>query len=203
MPILFRCFQCQRVLRTGRTKAGSVVTCPKCGAELIVPEPPDEAPGSAELDSAEASSGSSSHVPSPKAVTNLADIRPEDIRVEPGVVRPGPPVEQASVTAFEVAGRPAPLGAISGMEFAFPPKPSNPEPDFPAINIKHEPILDAVASSVIAARSPAPRPRDIPLPRAAVVAWSMSALIAIVFAFVAGLLIGHFLWGVRVITSSS
>ena len=30
--------------RTGRTKTGAVVACPKCGAELVVPEPAAKAP---------------------------------------------------------------------------------------------------------------------------------------------------------------
>jgi hypothetical protein len=38
------------------------------------------------------------------------------------------------------------------------------------------------------------RSRDVQLPRTAVVAWSTLVLLAQVFAFLAGLLVGHFVW---------
>jgi hypothetical protein len=37
------------------------------------------------------------------------------------------------------------------------------------------------------------------MPRSAVVAWSLFVLLALVLAFVAGLLAGHFVWVARVI----
>jgi uncharacterized integral membrane protein len=45
----------------------------------------------------------------------------------------------------------------------------------------------------------ASRPRDVILPRAAVVAWSLFAIVALFLAFVGGLLAGHFLWVVRLV----
>lgn len=39
MPIRFRCTQCSQLLGIGRRKAGTAVTCPRCGEALTVPEP--------------------------------------------------------------------------------------------------------------------------------------------------------------------
>ena len=44
---------------------------------------------------------------------------------------------------------------------------------------------------------PPPRPRDLILPRSVVTAWSLFVLLALGFAFFAGLLAGHFVWKVH------
>jgi hypothetical protein len=212
MPVLFRCFQCQQVLGTSRAKVGSVVVCPKCKAELIVPEPPTPEPAATVVDRPSVMRSAST----PKLAADLSAIRPEDIRVEPGVLTHVTTVTQtseveshvtesgvrkshvtesgvpASAVHTEVDVPPAPVDV--------PPEPPSVEPEFPAIEIKHEPILDAALRMAAAARSITPRPRDITLPRAAVVAWSLFALLGLVLAFVAGLLIGHYLWGIRVLS---
>jgi phage FluMu protein Com len=38
MPIQFRCFKCEGLLSIARRKAGTVVQCPKCFQQLVVPE---------------------------------------------------------------------------------------------------------------------------------------------------------------------
>src|SRR5262245_41782972 len=45
-PIKFRCYKCNQLLGVSRSKVGTVVACPKCAAELLVPDP-DEAPAPA------------------------------------------------------------------------------------------------------------------------------------------------------------
>ena len=35
----FRCYRCNQLLGATPNKAGSVVTCPKCSAELLIPVP--------------------------------------------------------------------------------------------------------------------------------------------------------------------
>ena len=40
MPIRFRCTSCSRLLGIARRKAGSVIRCPDCGAEVAVPNVP-------------------------------------------------------------------------------------------------------------------------------------------------------------------
>src|SRR4051812_43340906 len=93
VPIKFRCYQCNQLLGVSRSKVGSVVACPKCATELIVPEP-DEATTAAQPMTPEMPVALGQ--PSPPETTEaflsalaadlpveIADIRPEDIRVEP------------------------------------------------------------------------------------------------------------------------
>jgi hypothetical protein len=53
MPIRFRCTHCQKLLGIAHRKAGTLVPCPKCGLETLVPQsdqepsPPPPTPGPA------------------------------------------------------------------------------------------------------------------------------------------------------------
>lgn len=42
MPIRFRCAYCKQLMGIARRKAGSVVRCPTCGGQVVVPTPPPE-----------------------------------------------------------------------------------------------------------------------------------------------------------------
>src|SRR6516162_1467871 len=44
MPIRFRCAYCNQLMGIAHRKAGSVVRCPKCAGEIIVPVPEGMAP---------------------------------------------------------------------------------------------------------------------------------------------------------------
>jgi DNA-directed RNA polymerase subunit RPC12/RpoP len=219
MPITFRCFRCNQVLRTGRQKAGSVVACPKCGAELIVPEPTLEKSVTGEEGSGDNVRVGPSRTTTPKPeAPDLSDIRVEDIRVEPGVVlnRPEPepePQPQASAEPppmpFGVKIEPEPL--LSPRTALRPrreapaaaPEPS-PIPsieaslEFPAIDVEPLPVRPE-PPAVIPDRAGPARPRDLVLPEAAVVSWSLFVILALFLAFVAGLLAGHFVWTVKVL----
>lgn len=65
--------------------------------------------------------------------------------------------------------------------------PSTVEPDIPPIRIDAEP-------PALAPTPPSPRAADVVLPPGVVMAWSLLVLMAIPMAFVAGLLVGHFIW---------
>src|SRR6202011_4429534 len=39
MPIRFRCAYCNQLMGISRRKAGTVVRCPTCGGQLVVPHP--------------------------------------------------------------------------------------------------------------------------------------------------------------------
>jgi hypothetical protein len=42
MPIRFRCHHCNQLMGIARRKAGTMVQCPTCRAELVVPQPDSE-----------------------------------------------------------------------------------------------------------------------------------------------------------------
>jgi hypothetical protein len=42
MPIRFRCAYCNQLMGIARRKAGSVVQCPSCAGQVIVPDPEPE-----------------------------------------------------------------------------------------------------------------------------------------------------------------
>src|SRR5579884_3014565 len=44
MPIRFRCAYCNQLMGIATRKAGSVIRCPKCAGEIIVPTPDDMPP---------------------------------------------------------------------------------------------------------------------------------------------------------------
>ncbi|HWE36820.1 MAG TPA: hypothetical protein VG406_09660 [Isosphaeraceae bacterium] len=153
-PIRFRCFHCGALLGVVRSKAGSVVSCPRCGLGLIVPPP-----------------------------AGAAD----------------PP----TTFELEVSGGPSPLESTPSPAPAIDPPPA-PAPDQPmpaadpagaALPFRVEPIpLHAEIPSLLADRR-APRSRDlVTLPRAAILAWSLFASLALAMAFVAGMMVGHYLW---------
>jgi hypothetical protein len=53
MPIRFRCAYCNQLMAIARRKAGTVVRCPTCAGQVVVPDPgkaaPAEQPGGADL----------------------------------------------------------------------------------------------------------------------------------------------------------
>jgi DNA-directed RNA polymerase subunit RPC12/RpoP len=216
VPLKFRCYQCNQLLGVSPSKAGSVVACPRCGVELIVPQPPE--PGSAgSTDSAPAASEALETNAAPAAPGGLdtgtslesLDIRPEDIRVEPGFEWAPRPTEAERVELPE--DRPAPTPAAAPA--ATPPQSAVEEPT-PSMQetppwvaapevppeaaetvvppIRVEPPRVAEPRSALA-----PRSRDVVLSRSTVAAWSLFVLLAQAFAFLAGLLAGHFVWRVH------
>jgi hypothetical protein len=69
MPIRFRCAYCNQLMGIARRKAGTVVRCPKCAGEIIVPVP--DGPAGPE-DAAE------------QAGENAFDVERLEFGVEPG-----------------------------------------------------------------------------------------------------------------------
>ena len=49
MPIRFRCAYCNQLMGIAKRKAGTVVRCPSCAGQVLVPNPDDESP-SAEVE---------------------------------------------------------------------------------------------------------------------------------------------------------
>ena len=144
------------------------------------------------------------------------DIHSEARAVAPSPVPPRRLAEDDEAFAFlrqrESATDPEfePLAApdLSRLPDLIPPDP-DPEPEFepdsadaepepepePLIQAPPEPLTPRTARTHHPRSTPAlDRRRDVAIPRTALVAWSLFALLALAFAFVAGLLIGHYRW---------
>ena len=218
-PIKFRCSQCEKVLKVSRSKAGHVVTCPACSTELIVPNPPveDHSPGPEPAVSATAE-------PSPFAFLNLnlepGHASAPAPTPAPSAVGAAFPLIQTEPPAHaEPPARPTPTAAKAPPPPPPAPAPAPaPEPFFPGIRTEPAPAAEAPAASAFpliqaapepirpepAASRPsppvavsgrdAPRRNDVVLPRTAVVLWTFMVLVATIFAFTAGVLLGHFVW---------
>jgi DNA-directed RNA polymerase subunit RPC12/RpoP len=160
--IKFRCSRCSQLLGASRSKVGAVISCPKCRAELIVPDPADGPPAGADLPVE----------PDPAQVLReLINFAPESPSPVPEL-RGDVPVVVPVPLPFTV-----PLAA---------PAVETPEVVVPSIQLE--------PPSIAPARGTVSRHRDVVMPRTAVVAWSLFVLLALLAAFAAGLLAGHFLW---------
>jgi hypothetical protein len=201
--VKFRCLQCQQLLAAPQSRVGAVVACPKCKADVLVPPPaPDADAPRGELgpvDQVLAGLGerpADSAASEPGVSLDLLDIRPEDIRVEPGVraslpARDTPePKAEAEHGASPVADmlarvQPAPQGSGA---------PAEAEEPTPLTEIQ----LEGPRRAGRAPAQPVLRPHDLVIPRSVVTAWSLFVLLALALAFAAGLLAGHFVWKVHV-----
>ena len=150
--------------------------------------------------------------------SDFLDIRPEDIRVEAGIIpvvpppytAPPPPSEPEEEWRPEIApDEPSPVPDVSDTAMArrtvlepipvLAPGPAvtetgpEPEPEIPAIQTS-EPLRVDLPRRVMA---PPPRSRDLVIPRSLVSLWSLLVLSAVGFAFISGLLAGHFIWRVH------
>lgn len=171
----FRCYHCEKLLGVPRSKIGSVVRCPRCGAELAVPsqvegEPPPP-------------------VPDPDA------FRPEDLGLN---LDPGPSLKAAPPRKPEPEG-PNPIAFLEQIAEAPPDDGPDVPADPPALPEIPDPLdspLSPIARRAGRSRRAAPSPRrgDVILPRTAAIAWAMFGLMGMAFAFASGLVIGHFLW---------
>jgi phage FluMu protein Com len=243
-----RCYRCNQLLAVAPSKAGAVVACPKCKAELLIP-PPENAPTAAEpADSPAAPSKSASDSavspisetattttgrgapPAPSYLDEIAALippevaalRPEDLRVEAEFLGSLTRQPSASPPASEpfrfpdlstgpepapppAAGESSPVGppGVSALSTSLvpggaatveapPPLPisvpvADPKVVVPPISIEPDAIRPPSAA--------APRSiREVVLPASVVLAWSLFVLMAIPLAFVAGLMVGHFVW---------
>jgi len=108
MPIRFRCAYCNQLLGIARRKAGTVVRCPGCAGQVVVPSleevaggpPPPPPPGPAPAPV---------QPPVPQANVFEGDIdRMLEGTDQPSVIQPGPLLPQQYIAAAPVGagGRP-------------------------------------------------------------------------------------------------
>jgi len=210
-PLKFRCYQCNQLLGVSRSKIGAVVACPKCRTDLIVPDPdavelpPNSSDAGLDLRDYDTERNE------PLFPADLLDIRPEDIRVEHPLdwPRPSPEIPRESAVEAELERRSgsavesfvAPSNVSApGAGFTAEPVPTQRTAPTQVITERAEvvPPIQLEPSSVLkGGRVGSSRSRDVTLPRSTVVFWSFFVLVAQAFAFLAGLLAGHFLWRVH------
>jgi len=245
-----RCYRCNQLLAVAPNKAGTVVACPKCKADLLIPLPESQtagagagagdsavtanrslSPAASASASGAASSSSSSSSSSlslsstsgePSAFSTdlagmippeLAALRPEDLRVEaeffgslthepPAPPRddpfqfpssfsaeallPPPETSPVFAPADGYSSAPESIAAPSGLVPAPPPLPTPEAVVVPPIQFETPSILP-----------PSAEPRrihEVTLPASVVLAWSLFVLASVAMSFIAGLLVGHFLW---------
>jgi phage FluMu protein Com len=238
----FRCSSCNQLLGVSSKKAGAVIACPRCSAELKVPSP-EEAAALAEASrpvptaGAEARMAKSTARQPARSADNplppfmeeiaaaipddLAALRPEDIRVKAEfadlVVTTDESKASPSLRASALAERGADNlpGDPSEVEAylaeisppAEPPPMVPPEPvpklltESRTVDQAAEPSKTAALSninvetpSLLPASGELQGVSQVVLHPATVLAWSLLVLIAVPMAFVAGLLMGHFIW---------
>ena len=177
-----RCYRCNQLLAVALSKAGSVVACPKCKAELLIPHPERQSDSEETSESSVLSLGSGTFaslapVPDPPEAPprsedssppsfldelsalippELASLRPEDLRVEADVF--GAIVRQPSPTPAPPSPVTDPFllaGSLSGSGWR--PSPSTVEPPAP------EPSPSPIATSPTPT-DPSPFPVDLPPP---------------------------------------
>ncbi len=229
----FRCYQCNQLLASGTGKAGSIVSCPRCKAELVVPGAEssavdDPGPGPVSKSTGRAASTLAPAKPpflsqldeiAAAIPSDLVDLRPEDLRVEaeffqglarpperppnpepfPAVVRepaspvvasfdPAPPATApfAPEIGVPAAQSPYPEAPVLAPWAPAPPPAFRPHPDVPPIEIDQPSLLPS-------GREIQPL-REVTLPASVVLAWSLFGLIGIATSFLAGLMIGHYIW---------
>jgi hypothetical protein len=98
----FRCYRCNQLLGATPNKAGSVVTCPKCSAELLIPVPELPAEEGAEVQAPEPSPA-----PSPAPAQAQARVRPEPRAAAAQALAAAASERSATATAVKPPLRPA------------------------------------------------------------------------------------------------
>ena len=229
-----RCYRCNQLLGVPPTKAGAIVACPKCKAELLIPSPesPTEGDGASGAGTTAfrspppRASVSSAPAPStelppfleeiPAAIPpEVAELRPEDLRVEAeffeSLTREPPPAASPERLPSSLSGAAAPVSPpipdeASRLRSApgpgvWPPATSGdpapvetppPIPAAPAVG--DLPPIEIEPPRILPPGAEVRRVREVVLPASVVLAWSLFVLFGIAMSFLAGLLIGHFLW---------
>lgn len=114
MPIRFRCAYCNQLLGIARRKAGTVVRCPGCAGQVVVPSleefgggPPPPPPPPAPTGAVQAAAPPQPTVPQGNVFEGDIDRMLEGAD-QPSVIQPGPLLPQQYVAAapFGAGGRP-------------------------------------------------------------------------------------------------
>jgi hypothetical protein len=177
MPIRFRCAYCNQLLGIARRKAGTVVRCPTCAGQVVVPA----GDAAAEADEPRPSGD--------QPVFERSDF--DDL-----FNNPKPATEAA---APPTAGAPAPRKQGGGTGTAAPPEQA-PAPD-EAWGTHADPDVEVEPIGLPAPRGgpsgfqPPYRPQGIVLSPTKATILTVVVVVGLAVAFAAGLLVGRFLLG--------
>jgi hypothetical protein len=165
MPIRFRCAYCNQLLGIARRKAGTVVRCPTCAGQVVVPNPEGENP-------AQPTGGPKLALFERSDFDNLFEpLEPVPATEQPAVI-----ASKAAVPAPPSAGEPAP--AIWKTEVGG--------------EVDVEPIR-MPAGNYFAPPPPVPaRPPGMVLSPLMATVLSVVVILALALAFAAGLAVGYF-----------
>ena len=145
----FRCYRCNQLLGATPNKAGSIINCPKCSAELLIPVP--ELP-------VDEGSVIQERAPAPAPGPARAKVRAEP-RPKPDLESSPPPQSTAAATAVGPISGSKPLadfGASSALEAGLPPD---------LIDLKPEDLrVEAEFFESLTRQPPAPAPVREPAP---------------------------------------
>lgn len=163
--VRFRCFKCNQLLAISPARIGTIVACPRCEERLIVPDPDQPNDGPLVSDS-----------------PDVAEILTGDDSLNLSI-NTAQPLQAAKSAVSKLPSEPLP-------DLSHLTSDPNPEtrsaPELPEFEV---PVPEAIA----APRSSGRR-SDVTIPRAVVLYWSMFVILAQLATFVAGLMIGHFVW---------
>jgi hypothetical protein len=193
VPIRFRCAYCNQLMGIARRKAGSIVRCPKCSGQVVVPDP---AEGDADDDPVDTHTGPGAGPGDVPATVDAAQMNKslEDAELDAllaGAMPPAPTPAAASASSMpttrgkSVRPRPAPAPAPA-------PAPID-TPAAPLMEIDVEPVE---LSALMPPSAPAPAPTPAPLPKGAMVVKKAIAIgVVVVLLLLAGLtfLVGYLL----------
>ena len=191
----FRCYQCGKLLGAPASKAGRTTTCPKCKADLIVPEPnaePDLEDAirslTPRIDDAEPT-----RVTEPKrAASHEPSFSWEEIDTaifqsagaEPLLIAPPPPD-----TPHEPAIEPPPLPPIHTAPTTVEVDLTSAVADMPGM-----PEIRVETPPVRVERQTRRGSGDVVLSQSVLVSWSVFVLMALGVSFLAGIFAGHYVW---------
>jgi len=190
MPIRFRCAYCNQLMGIARRKAGTVVRCPRCAGQVIVPDPGPDA--------AKATNGPGPEPP-PAAANGPGLFEQSDFEklfepgpsVPPPVPVPAPPPMPAAAAPQLVS--PPPLPAAPQFASFAPPQPLAPQPvaQQPAAQPMPFPANAEFDVEPLPAYGAPPPAAGLFLTPAKLTILSVSVVILLGLAFFLGMLVGR------------
>lgn len=198
MPIRFRCKQCNQLLGIARRKAGTMVRCPNCAIEVVVPqhdmlEPGD---GPAPADAKEHAAVPAELVKEAPAAPPKPEAQADDADLQTQKPSDGPPGKVFERSDFGEVFRPEPVDELPPSLPMGPPGPA-PAPQRPPttswkpdeeidVNVERVPVPPEVLTG------PGTRPGIWLSPTVATIL-SVLLILALALAFAGGLTLGLFL----------